>query len=282
MKPEDEAIICAKASEAIYGNAADSVGSITSKAVMQALGFSNFLWIDLPTLALDVCAFIASSDTHHLLVFRGTKTPQDWMTDAACTPIRFDAVFAGAPSIGEIHTGFAHCLVEGLERIILPLSHRDRNKPLLITGHSLGGALAALSGVCFEVLVSPVPSVSCIYTFGQPRIGLRNFSEEYERRLGGKLVRFVNKEDVVPRIPFRIFDYSDDGTMIHFDSSGKPLLENPKWENFKARALQSFEDFIEMTRDLRVDVGDHSMTGYREVVEQNGNNLALLLRQTTD
>lgn len=278
MKPEDEAVLCGRASEAIYGTVADTWGMNSSKAAMAALGFSNFLWIDLPTLVLDVCAFIATSDRCHILVFRGTKTPQDWMTDAMCTPIGFESVFNGAPPIGEIHSGFGRCLAEGLQRIILPLSHRDRTRPLLITGHSLGGALAALSSACFSVLNCPIPPVSTIYTFGQPRIGLRNFCDDFKRRLQGKLVRFVNKQDIVPRVPFRIWDYSDEGKMIHFDSSGKPLLESPEWQDFTERAWQSAEDFVEIVTNLRVDVGDHSIVGYRKLIEAEKETLALLLK----
>jgi triacylglycerol lipase len=120
---------------------------------MKALGFSQFAWIDLTTIFKDVCAFIVSSDEYHLLVFRGTKVPQDWMTDLACTPVRFDWVFTGGPAIGEIHAGFGHCLSDGFNDIISALSSRDLTKPLLITGHSLGGALAALAGACFTVSV---------------------------------------------------------------------------------------------------------------------------------
>ena len=278
MKPQEEALICAQASEAIYGTAADPVGQASSQGAMAALGFSNFVWIDLTTVFKDLCAFIVSSDEYHLLVFRGTKLPQDWMTDLACTPVRFDWVFNGGPAIGEIHAGFGHCLADRLSAIISALSSRDLNKPLLITGHSLGGALAALAGACFNVLGSPVPTVSAIYTFGQPRIGLHDFCNTYSRILADKLVRFVNKQDLVPRVPFRNWDYSDEGTMIHFDSTGTPSIQSQEWQNFLARTLQSFGDFFQIVSNIKVDVGDHAMAGYQDLVEQNQAALASLLQ----
>jgi hypothetical protein len=277
MKPQEEALLCANASEAIYGTAADPVGQASSQATMEALGFSNLVWIDLTTIFKDVCAFVVSSDECHLLVFRGTKVPQDWMEDLACTPVRFDWVFTGGPAIGEIHAGFGHCLADRFGAITTALSSRDLAKPLLITGHSLGGALAALTGACFTVLGSPVPTVSAIYTFGQPRIGLHDFCNTYSRILANKLVRFVNKQDLVPRVPFRGWDYSDEGTMIHFDSSGKPLIQSPEWQGFLGRTLQSLEDFTEMITHLGVDVGDHSMAGYQDLIEQNQPALGALL-----
>ena len=278
MTPQEEALICAKASEVIYGTTDDPDGKVSSQAAMAALGFSDFSWIDLTGVFKDICAFVVSSDDQHLLVFRGTKLPQDWMTDLTCTPVRFDWVFSGAPAIGEIHAGFGHCLADGLSDINAALALRDPAKPLLITGHSLGGALAALVGAYFTVLALPVPSVSSIYTFGQPRIGLHDFCNTYSRILADKLVRFVNKQDLVPRVPFRGWDYSDEGTMIHFDSSGTPLIQSPEWQGFLARTLQSFGDFVEITSHLRVDVGDHSITGYRELVEQKQVQIAALLQ----
>jgi triacylglycerol lipase len=279
MKPQEEALICAQASEAIYGTVDDPAGQASSQTAMNALGFSNFVWIDLTGVFKDLCAFIVSSNDYHLLVFRGTKMPQDWMTDLACTPVRFDWVFPAAPAIGEIHAGFGHCLSDGLNDIISALSPRDKAKPLLITGHSLGGALAALAGACFTVLGSSVPTVSAIYTFGQPRIGLHDFCNTYSRILANKLIRFVNKQDLVPRVPFRGWDYSDEGTMIHFDSSGKPAVESLEWRTFLARSLQSFEDFFEIMSHIQVDVGDHSMVGYQNLIELNQPTLAPLLQQ---
>ncbi len=278
MKSYEQALICAQASDVIYGTDADPAGQASSQAAMAGKGFSNFVWIDLTGVFKDLCAFIVSSNDYHLLVFRGTKLPQDWMTDLACTPVRFDWVFNGGPAIGEIHAGFGHCLADGFGDIIAALSPRDLNKPLLITGHSLGGALAALAGACFNVLGSPVPTVSAIYTFGQPRIGLHDFCNTYSRILADKLVRFVNKKDLVPRVPFRNWDYSDEGTMIHFDSTGQPAIQSPEWQGFLARTIQSLGDFFEIVSHIKVDVGDHSMAGYRLLVEQKQADLTPLLQ----
>jgi hypothetical protein len=277
MSPS-EALICAKASEAIYGTSEDPQGQAISQRVLAPDGFSISAWVDLQTIFKDVCAFIASSANYNLLVFRGTKIPQDWMEDLYCTPARFDWIFESAPAIGEIHAGFGHTLADGLSRIISGLTPRDQTKRLLVTGHSLGGALAALVGACFTVMAPAIRPVSAIYTFGQPRIGLNNFCNSYGRLLSSKVVRFVNKQDLVPRVPFRNWDYSDEGTMIHFDSSGNPSIQAPEWQSFLARTLQSFGDFMEIMGHVSVDIGDHSMTGYRQLVEQNQHTLSPLLQ----
>jgi triacylglycerol lipase len=208
--------------------------------MMESLGFDHYIWYDLPTSFKDFYAIVASSPECHLVAFRGTKTPKDWMTDLASTPARFEWVFSGGPSLGEIHSGFGHCLADAFQRLILPLAKCDQNRPLLITGHSLGGALAALAGICFTALHSSVPPISAIYTFGQPRVGLRDFCESYSRFLPKKLIRFVNKRDIVPRVPFRAWDYSDYGQMIHFDSTEIPVINSAEWQNFLTETYGSF------------------------------------------
>ena len=274
MNPQ-EALICAKASEAIYATPAG--GQDPSQQALAGYGFADFAWIDLQSVFEDVCAFVASSPGYNLLAFRGTKIPQDWMEDIYCTPVRFDWIFNAAPAIGEIHAGFGHTLADGLDKILAALVPRDQTKRLLVTGQSLGGALAALVSACFSVMGQAVRPVSAIYTFGQPRIGLHDFCNTYGRILDGKLVRFVNKQDLVPRVPFRGWDYSDEGTMIHFDTSGAPTIQADEWQGFLARTFQSIGDFVEIMSHIGVDVGDHSITGYRTLVEQNQNALAPLL-----
>jgi len=275
-----EALTCVKASEAIYGTPQDPEGQVTSEQALGPDGFSISAWVDFQTIFKDVCAFVASSPNYNLLVFRGTKIPQDWMEDIYCTPARFDWIFDFAPALGEIHAGFGHTLADGLGRIISGLVPRDQTRPLLVTGHSLGGALAALVGACFTVMAPAIRPVSAIYTFGQPRIGLHDFCNTYERLLGRKLVRFVNQQDLVPRVPFRGWDYSDEGTMIHFDSSGNPSIQATEWQNFLARSLQSFDDFVGIMSNIRTDVGDHSITSYRQLVEKNQQALIPLLINT--
>jgi hypothetical protein len=271
------ALICARAAEAIYGNSQYPDGHVPSEKALAADGFGDFAWISMETLFDDVAAFVATSPDYNLLAFRGTKVPKDWMEDLYCTPVRFEWIFNAAPAIGEIHAGFGHALADCLAEITATVAVRDQRKPLLITGHSLGGALAALAGACFAVTGAAIRPVSGIYTFGQPRIGLHDFCNSYDRILERKLVRFVNKQDLVPRIPFRGWDYSDEGTMIHFDSTGTPNIQAAEWENFLARTLQSFGDFFEIMSHVRVDVGDHSMAGYRELIEEKQTLLARML-----
>eukprot|EP00216_Chloropicon_sp_CCMP2111_P003683 CAMPEP_0198246004 /NCGR_PEP_ID=MMETSP1446-20131203/44067_1 /TAXON_ID=1461542 ORGANISM="Unidentified sp, Strain CCMP2111" /NCGR_SAMPLE_ID=MMETSP1446 /ASSEMBLY_ACC=CAM_ASM_001112 /LENGTH=343 /DNA_ID=CAMNT_0043930261 /DNA_START=85 /DNA_END=1112 /DNA_ORIENTATION=- len=75
------------------------------------------------------------------------------------------------------------------------------NANLVITGHSLGGALAALAAADFTMNGM---EVSKVITFGQPRLGNMNWAHLYDSTLGLRNITFrlVNHRDPVPRIPF--------------------------------------------------------------------------------
>ncbi|KYF95575.1 hypothetical protein BE17_22100 [Sorangium cellulosum] len=89
----------------------------------------------------------------------------------------------------------------------------EKNLPpaLYITGHSLGGALAALAAALiyaqadaqfFERERRTVRSwLRGVYTYGQPMVGDKMFARIMEEDLGKKVFRHVYDKDIVPRMP---------------------------------------------------------------------------------
>ncbi|MGK3985485.1 lipase family protein [Sorangium sp. So ce136] len=90
----------------------------------------------------------------------------------------------------------------------------DRLEALYITGHSLGGAMAVLTGALiyesheFQYLQRKLRG---IYTFGQPMVGYRDFAEIFGKRFGHKLFRHLYDHDIVPALPPRTA-----GHFVHF------------------------------------------------------------------
>jgi triacylglycerol lipase len=71
-------------------------------------------------------------------------------------------------------------------------------RPIMVTGHSLGGALAVLLAQRLETLGR---DVSAVYTFGMPRPGRRDFTEPYNQSgLGARTFRLVHGNDIVPTV----------------------------------------------------------------------------------
>ncbi|KAE8790915.1 lipase-like PAD4 [Hordeum vulgare] len=88
------------------------------------------------------------------------------------------------------------------------LLNQIRGKAVVFTGHSLGGAIAALAALhylCITSLSSPCspsPPVLCV-TFGSPLLGNEALSRAILReRWGGNFCNVVSQHDVVPRLLF--------------------------------------------------------------------------------
>jgi hypothetical protein len=86
-----------------------------------------------------------------------------------------------------------------IHKLVVDAEWLQRGYRILITGHSLGGALAMLA--CQFLLSHDLhgyQSVLSICTFGAPRTGNSGFAEWFQ---GVDVVRYVNSEDTVPTLP---------------------------------------------------------------------------------
>lgn len=72
--------------------------------------------------------------------------------------------------------------------------------PVVVTGHSLGGALATLAAVDVTLNRPHVPVD--LYTFGAPRIGNKAFAQWFDAQIQDS-IRLVNNSDVVPQYVLR-------------------------------------------------------------------------------
>ena len=77
-------------------------------------------------------------------------------------------------------------------------AQKAKERPLWITGHSLGGALALLAAWRLQ---RSFIAVQEIVTFGAPMIGNDAASQAFAREFPGKIFRYVDLEDLVPHLP---------------------------------------------------------------------------------
>ncbi len=124
-----------------------------------------------------------------VLAFRGTEP-------TSIKDIRSDAKGVTVPceSGGKVHSGFK----EAYELVSLDIQTRlkqddCKNKPLFVTGHSLGGALATVAA---KRLTHEAGIAAC-YTFGCPRVG----DEVWVSGLKTPVYRVVNAADSVTMLP---------------------------------------------------------------------------------
>jgi hypothetical protein len=166
-------------------------------------------------------AYFLQNDEHVVVAFRGTESPttldglKDWLlTDAANLLIlpegRMGTDFAAAGVGARFHQGFINALTDIWEPLLpaveAELQRKDR--PLWITGHSLGGALAVLAAWLFDRKTIDVHQV---YTFGGPMVGNTAATTALDKTFANRLFRYVNRPDPVPKLPLFSFmanDYS--------------------------------------------------------------------------
>ncbi|MGD1862444.1 MAG: hypothetical protein ACFB0E_21050 [Leptolyngbyaceae cyanobacterium] len=151
----------------------------------------------------DTQAFLFRKNQHIVLVFRGSQQAADWTTNFKFRMKQFaisNTQQTDAIPAGEVHRGFQDAWQSVEKRVIGKLRQwwEPGKSQLWITGHSLGGALAALAATSLEYQRF---TVAGLYTFGQPRVGDWKFTRQVNDHMGDRMFRYVNNNDVVPMIP---------------------------------------------------------------------------------
>ena len=95
------------------------------------------------------------------------------------------------------------------------------NSDILVTGHSLGGALAGVAAL--ELKQSPIYNVHAIksvsvITFGQPRWCNKNLALYFDKIIDSNW-RIVNEHDVVSTLPYESLGYYHTSTQIWYTST---------------------------------------------------------------
>lgn len=140
-------------------------------------------------------AFVGSTNDYVIVSFAGTSELIDYITDL--TFASKPETLRGIP--GNVHIGFLNVLERSWPKLLeLVKKHTAVNKPILLTGHSMGGAQAVISAARLAKLGFPVDS---IYIYAVPRIGDETYANYIEKQFPKRIWRFVNNEDLVPRLP---------------------------------------------------------------------------------
>lgn len=190
-------------------------------------------------------AYVFANKYDCIIACRGTE-PRQW------SDIRADAnAWTIASEIGRVHSGFYSEVNDLWPRLEVQI--RDNQKPVWFTGHSLGGAMAVVSAV--RCKLAPIPSdPKAIFSYGAPRVGDR----KYAGFLKIKHYRWVNNNDIVPRIPPRWLGYHHMGQEIYLNRNGK-ISYLRSWFRVRDR----LKGFLASLRAWKIDYfSDHSMVEY--------------------
>ena len=176
--------------KSLCNSALDAYKQPVHKTNTQWANWIKLIYPDAKTFSRDGCqAFLSHTDDHTLVSFRGTDTDDflDLFADVKFRSKKYD--------YGTVHRGFDGHLDKIWDLIVRSL----KGKKLIITGHSLGGALATL--FAFRMELKQPGIVKSLVTFGAPRVGGKKFASMADKILGAKALRVVNNNDLIPRLP---------------------------------------------------------------------------------
>ncbi|MDT3440580.1 lipase family protein [Pseudofrankia sp. BMG5.37] len=186
-----------------------------------------------------------------ILVYRGTdpSSLMNWLTDMEIHSREPSLVDLGGHRAYPVHGGFYRNLRSTRSEVLRTLQFAMARRPLedagkasprparlparerpalYVTGHSLGGAMAAIMGLM--LMTDPAyqdelgTALRAVYTFGQPMIGPAGIDEGYEAvppQYRAPVLRYIYRQDPVPRVPA-----ADLGPFAHF---GAEYRYNGKW-----------------------------------------------------
>ena len=227
----------------------------TIAPVVKSWGFSQFRFFDHK----ETQAFVCGNAKTILIAFRGTepKKLKDWVSDVKARKVK--------GPVGQVHRGFKGALTKVWPNLIDYVGTiRKNNQKLWLTGHSLGAALATLAAARAR-LEEGVP-VRGLYTFGHPRTGDERFARGLDSALPGLVYRFVNNNDVVPRVPPRKLGYKHVGRFVYFTNKGTITTRISVWQRRLDRIRGRISDLGKPGTD---GVKDHDMNRYVRLVRKN-------------
>ncbi|TDL26635.1 alpha/beta-hydrolase [Rickenella mellea] len=142
------------------------------------------------------------------------------------------AHFPGAPAGIKVHDGFQKTFLrtaDGKLNGVKAALNKTGVKKVLVTGHSLGAAIATMDALMFKLNLDPSIDITTT-VFGLPRGGNPAFADFIDQKLGSSFTFLTNKNDPVPTVPPQFIGYKHSQGEVHIQSDGS-VVACPGQEN---------------------------------------------------
>lgn len=235
--------------------------SISDMKVAKTFNFNNWFMVGSGFIAVDP----ATKSIY--LVFRGTASVQDWMNNLNALPVNYQPLVVGWEKFHvksskckdcKMHKGFHNFIKTNGEQIVKEVvkwkeMHSDYR--IVVTGHSLGAALAIVTGVELRLLGHE----TLVVTLAGPKVGNENFknfvddlfdTDEVQEHIEEEhsfdtlctgFIRMVHRHDIIPLLPPSSL-YKHSGYEYFLSKAGAP--QTPKTVERRGT------DYIEESEDL--------------------------------
>lgn len=149
-----------------------------------------------------------------------------------------NAPFDGAPEGAKVHQGFLNewnSLKDDVINEVMRLRSSGINYDILVTGHSLGGAIATL---CSIELYTSLKLKSRLFTLNPPRVGNSVFASWLDS-LPIEHSFVVNNNDLTPHLPYKWLGFRHAGRQIWID--GEETFECDPEDNNCANSAKAHD-----------------------------------------
>ncbi|KAF2994270.1 hypothetical protein E8E13_002466 [Curvularia kusanoi] len=195
--------------------------------------FNSVLVKAINNLVTDTQVAIFRDDAAKELIvsFPGTASAQDFITDFAFLPL--NQTTAPGCTDCKVHGGFYNAWRSVKDQTLAALEDLRAQNPsysTILTGHSLGGALATLAFT--DLRANNIP-LKITYTMGSPRVGNQAYADFNDKLSGasdnnlGDLIRITHGIDGVPGLPRQDMGFQHSRTEI-FEVDNAAGIQSPE------------------------------------------------------
>lgn len=196
--------------------------------------------------------FVAVCRDRVMVAFRGTEEHDkaDWGHDLDIGLV---------PRLGgRVHEGFSNSL-DSLWPQMSAESKRlvtEEERPVFLTGHSMGGAMATLAAL---ELANDGITPRAVYTYGSPPVGDAAFAAAYDKAVPGTH-RVVNQTDDVPRLLAPGYEHVGEERYLSSDGDAQTGT------GFFGKFLDRFSRRLD--EPVGAGITDHRMNTYEKMLAQ--------------
>ena len=188
-----------------------------------------------------------ASAKRFIISFQGTQNPYQLVNEGIASD-QVTAKFANGNSY-KLEQYFWKAYL-GLQSKLQSDAKQHTEYEFLITGHSLGGALANICSM--DLVLAGIQANNKLqkYTFGEPRTGDDAWAAAVDKYIPNAY-RVIHYHDIVPHLPFQNFG------LFKYEHSSQEIWYNEASTNYTACAPNDSPACSNSVPDLKLNVPDH-------------------------